>query len=515
MLFMLICMGFAACNNSSSFSDGDEFIAQTEEGVDMLFRIISVTDKTVQVGNGDSKLHPQLNELAAIDQEYYGKVTIPHEVNGFRVIRIAKAAFFKCKIEYVDIEDGIEALKENAFFDCENLNEIIFPQSLKSIENAVFFGCSSLAAINIPQNVDYIAKSAFSRANLERITVDKENKKYDSREDCNAIIITATNTLMQGCKNTKIPNSITTIGEGAFSGAPLRSIDIPESVEYIKDHAFNSCNLENIHIPKNVEEIGLHGVFYLKYVKSISVDKNNKRFDSRNNCNAIIESSTNTLISGCSNTVIPSGVEKIGDNAFWSSRLKKIHIPSNVKEIGNHAFYMSDLQEITLSEGLKTIGSHAFEMTDIKNLTIPASVDIIGTDIIDNCYKIEHISVTEGNRFFDSRNNCNAIIHTSSNSLRVGCKNTSIPNGIIQIEELAFDDSRSPSKIVIPETVKEIDEDAFMCYSGIISSLIQSPNDINEDFDYVDTLYVPMGTKDKYLKAKGWNKAKNIIELEN
>jgi hypothetical protein len=173
--------------------------------------------------------------------------------------------------------------------------------------------------MTIPECVCGIEKKAFNGCSgLDSIKVDKNNTKYDSRNDCNAIIETETNTLIVGCKNTTIPSSVTSIGIGAFSHCSgLTSVTIPESVTEIGQWAFSSCS-------------GL---------ESIEVDKNNTKYDSRGDCNAIIETETNTLIAGCKNTTIPSSVKGIGWHAFEGcSGLKSVTIPDSVTSIGESAF---------------------------------------------------------------------------------------------------------------------------------------------------------------------------------
>ena len=122
-----------------------------------------------------------------------------------------------------------------------------------------FYGCSGLTSITIPNSVTSIGGGAFSGCpKLEKIIVSNENTYFDSRDNCNAIILTATNTLLFGCKNSIIPNGVTSIENSAFDCCTgLTSITIPNSVTRIGDYAFRSCTgLTSITIPNSVTSIG-------------------------------------------------------------------------------------------------------------------------------------------------------------------------------------------------------------------------------------------------------------------
>ena len=149
------------------------------------------------------------------------------------------------------------------------------------------------------------------------------------------------NELILGCKNTVIPDTVSTIEKLAFTKTDIVRITIPKSVKEIGKYAFTDC----------------------KDLTGITVDKNNKVFDSRNNCNAIIETATNKLIFGCRNTVIPGSVEAIGDHAFMGiTSLKAITIPNSVKIIGKLAFeWCRNLTELTIPESVISIAPWAFE----------------------------------------------------------------------------------------------------------------------------------------------------------
>ena len=280
------------------------------------------------------------------------------------------------------------------------------------------------------------------------------NTRYDSRNNCNALIETASNTLILGSKNTVIPNTVTNIGDGAFENRlVLTSITIPASVNSIAYNAFYGCT-------------GL---------ESISVAGGNTRYDSRNNCNAIIETATNTLIQGCKNTVIPNTVTTIGNWAFnGCSTLTSIDIPASVTSIDGNAFYQ--------------------------------------------CTSLEYISVAGGNTRYDSRNNCNAIIETASNTLIFGSKNTVIPNTVTNIGGIAFYCSTVLTSITIPASVTTIEQGAFDKCTALTTVFMQAttpPMIFGEIFDNCNALtviYVPTGTAATYKADSHFSKYKDIIK---
>ncbi|MBQ8748842.1 MAG: leucine-rich repeat domain-containing protein [Clostridia bacterium] len=176
---------------------------------------------------------------------------------------------------------------------------------------------------------------------------------------------------------------VTGIFQRAFENCNLASVTIPNTVNKIEWHSFNNCvNLASITIPSSVRDIASEVFSGCTNLSSIVVDANNPTYDSRNNCNAIIRTTTNTLIAGCKNTVIPNTVRSIDTDAFNDcDGLESITIPSSVTRIGEYAFaYCSDLVSVTFEENsqLTTISNFAFyNSLSLSAITIPSSVTTI------------------------------------------------------------------------------------------------------------------------------------------
>lgn len=236
------------------------------------------------------------------------------------VTSIGNNAFAHYKgLTSVTIPSSVTSIGEDAFAFCDNLSSVSIPQNVTTISDGAFAGCN-LETLTIPSSVTSIGKDAFSLYEASSIIVESDNPNYDSRNNCNALIETKANKLILGCKNTVIPDGVTSIGPSALSGCCFTSVTIPQSVTNIGEMALGCC-------PK---------------LASITVENGNPNYDSRDNCNAVIESKSNKLIVGCKNTIIPNSVTSIGQYAFWAlPELKSIVIPQSVETIDDYAFISS------------------------------------------------------------------------------------------------------------------------------------------------------------------------------
>ena len=238
---------------------------------------------------------------------------------------------------------------------------------------------------------------------------------YDSREDCNAIIETKTNTLIAGCMNSVIPNSVTSIGSDAFFGCEgLTSIEIPNSVTNIGLEAFSDCTgLTSIEIPNSVTNIG------------------------------------DAAFSGCTGLTsieIPNSVTDIGDEAFADcTGLTSIEIPNSVTNIEFKAFYgCTGLTSIEIPNSVTSIRCFAFfGCTGLTSIEIPNSVTNIEIQAFSGCTGLTSIEIP------------NSVTNIEWQAFRgcTGLTSIEIPNSVTSIKSNAFENCKF-KKLCIPDKTK-------------------------------------------------------------
>ncbi len=340
-----------------------------------------------------------------------------------------------------------------------------------------------------------------------------------------------------------LPENLQSIGLRAFWNCKLQSIIIPNNVQTIAQAAFADCGLSTISIPASVTSIGNYVFAGNSQLSTIVVDTNNPVYDSRNGCNAIINTSRNELIQGCVSTIIPSEIKSISDGAFELMNIEHINLPQGLERIGFNAFYGCPLREIVFPEGLTYIGRYSFNGCD--NLTefhVPQSVQFVDGSAIAGCGGITSISVADGNANYSSAAGSNAITNKDGTVLVMGSNNTIIPSTVKSIEDdsfrgrwnlaaieipesvesiggYAFCECSSLTSIVIPKNVTEINEYAFANCTKLRSVTLMRATPISiadRTFDYTSetTLYVPFGSKADYETANVWKEFKEIVEVK-
>ncbi len=335
-----------------------------------------------------------------------------------------------------------------------------------------------------------------------------------------------------------------TIGCGAFAGCELLEIiTFNNSFTYnISKYAFYGCkSLNSLTIPQYVISIGEAAFANCGSLEAIQVQGGNENYDSRDNCNAIIRTSTNELIAGCGTTIIPSSVTAIGPCAFKGSNLYRISIPNSVKSVGDEAFSgCAALTSVTIGNSVTSIGARAFEgCTGLTSITIPNSVTSISERAFEGCTGLTSITIPNsvtsiGDNAFSGCSGLTSITIPNSvtgigNDAFNGCnglKSVTIPTSVVQIGTNAFSHVQSLNLIgegssmpnsngALPETLETLNIGSGITALGPmnvkptrVNCLALNPPSCSENTfsDYSGTLNIPPASISKYLSHDTWRR---------
>ena len=495
------------------------------------YNITDATAKTVSVTYKGYYNYTNLNEF------YSGSVNIPATVTynrtTYSVTSIGEGAFYGCtSLASITIPNSVTSIGYQAFYYCTGLASITIPNSVTSIGYQAFTSCTSLASITIPNSVTSIGYQAFNDCrSLASIKVESGNTVYDSRKGCNAIIETATNTLIAGCKNTTIPNSVTSIGGLAFNNCDglasitipnsvtsigygafaycdsLASITIPEGVTSIGNSAFEGCtSLASVTIPNSVTSIGYGAFAYCDSLASITIPEGvtsivNGAFsgtawydnqpDGLVYAGKVLYSYKGTMPAGTSISV-KEGTLSIGEGAFsYFTGLTSVTIPSSVTSIENYAFRgCSGITSIEIPNSVTSIGSYAFHgCTGLTSIEIPNSVTSIGSNAFSGCSSLASITIPNSvtsigvSAFYECTSLASITIGEGVTSIGdcafYNCTrlaSITIPEGVTSIGNSAFYGCTGLTSFEIPNSVTSIGDNAFRGCSGLTS--IEIPNSV-------------------------------------
>ena len=423
----------------------------------------------------------------------------------------------------VVVKANTRVIAGRAFDGCKELTSITFPIGLVSIGTFAFYNCSGLTSITIPKSVMYCGEiwettyggnPFINCSGLTKIVVESGSATYDSRDNCNAIIEKKRSMLVTGCKNTVVPDGVRIIDSNSFTGC---------------------TGLTSISIPKSVGEIGsaFDGCTGLKEVKSINNDP--KSIRSNSFPKEVLETATLYVPTGTkdkysslegwkgfktiveTNMTVPSylmpddrftagGMEckvlsifpfevEIGTGKTYRAAIDKntsgsFTIPSSVKgpdgnkysvtALGSYSFYgCEQLTSVVIPNTVISIGSNAFcGCVKLTAVNIPKSVTEIVWGPFSYCHALATITVDAKNPVFDSRDKCNAIIHTATNKLIQGCPKTTIPQSVTAIGSAAFEGFNGLTSITIPSSITEIEEYAINYCDDITSMVVDPANPV-------------------------------------
>lgn len=353
---------------------------------------------------------------------FYNCIGLTSLTMSSNVTSIGNYAFGECKkLTTITIPKSVTSISYCAFYNCSGLTSVVAEMKIPfAFGSSAFSGIASTCILTVPYGTKdaYIAAGwttsvfkggiieapslniTFADANVKSLCVanwDTDGDRELSEDEAAAVTdlgmvfkgnedITSFNELQyftgltsisngafSGCSNlisVIMPDGIETIGDYAFfSCKGLNSLALPNSVTSIGNYAFEECHsLQTLVIPASVTSIGVSAFGYCDGLTSIKVEEDNLIYDSRDNCNAIIQKGKNILITGCLNTNIPTTVRSIGQCAFRGcSGLTSVNIPSNIIEIGGSAFMgCANLETLMLPATISSIGGNAF--WDCNNL---------------------------------------------------------------------------------------------------------------------------------------------------
>ena len=427
---------------------------------------------------------------------------VPSIIDGYIVTNIGNNAFYNCtSLQQVELPNTIKTIGTGAFQKCLNLQSIVIPDSVESIGMKAFSNCNNLKTVELGNGLTSIQAYTFDYCpNLQNINIGKNIKNID---------IAA----FSDCSN-------------------LKTITLEDNIETIGAWAFRNCtSLTSLYIPESVSSIGTEAFLNCSGLTKIQVDEKNVKYNSKENCNAIIDTTNNELILGCINSVIPDNVTSIGISAFYNcSNLKNIQIPEKVNNIKNNAFYgCIGLLSIELPDGVTNIGENAFyDCRKLENIKMPKSLKQIGKMVFRNCLSLTSIEIPEGvtkiyNSAFD---NCTGLTYMKipdtvtyiGEKAFYNCnniKNIELSNEITSIEPYAFCGCNNLSYIEIPDKVTKIGDNAFRVCGNLLNVVIpESVKEIGNDvFAYSNenlTLTVIRGSYAQEYAIK--NNIKHIID---
>ena len=458
--------------------------------------------------------------------------------------KVSERVFKCCNFESITIEEGVIEIAEDAFGG-SSIKSISLPDTLEIIGNSAFENCCELRCVTIPENTLTIGDSAFSRCEGLVSVTGGEKVRYignNAFSSCNIL------------ETFEIKDSLEEIGNEAFAYCECLSMEIPPKLRSLGAWAFRHSRL-SIRIPETLIEISKYAFAECKFDGSINVDPNNPKYDSREGCNAVIETQTDTLIRGSEETIIPKSVKIIGEYSFSDLHyLPSIVIPEGVVRIEDNAFKNCyRLRAIDIPSTIVSIGS-AF--TNCCNINVQINNLETWCNIEFGCNPLSmgrwydgyvgHLKTSD--LYVNGEHIIDLVIPSTITSVKKsafqGCylKSAKIPHTVTSIGEWAFFGCSYITSILIPKQVLDIGSGAFAgCENLAFVTILGNPRihngafagceglkDVycysdeapiaNEVFGKLNlsklTLHVPSEAVNNYKETEPWSKFGLIVSLK-
>ena len=371
------------------------------------------------------------------------------------VTAVAQYAFADCdKLTDITMANTVAGLGNSAFVNCDLLTNVTLSDQLTEVGHSAFYGCKSLAQITLPQGLTSLSNNVFCDCTgLTKVILPDGLTSLGSTvfENCT------------GLTEILLPDTLTTMGTSAFEGCEsLTSITIPDSLITINDDAFLGCKaLTQVVLPEGVKNIYDSAFAGCSSLKQITLPGTLK----------YIGECAFSGCSGLSGITIPDGVTVLNPSAFrYCTALTEVVLPSQLKTIENRVFLnCTNLKEITIPDTVTTIGDLAFQ--DCKSLTkihIPAGVTAIGSgnwsnNVFVGCSALQGIWVHEDNTVYSS-DEFGAMYNNSMTRLLAvpgATERYTIEEGVTSIAKYAFSGCSALTEVMIPDSVTSIGNEAF------------------------------------------------------
>ena len=503
MQWLVITLLLGTVGLSKAYAqDNFDFSSECSTGQTLFYRIIDETNHYVALVGPNSGNYPWAGYTQPTGEIVLQSIVHNNGID-YSVIEIADQAFYYCNnFTSIEIPSSVTSIGRTAFAHCSSLSSVIIPNSVTTIGNSAFYECTGLTMVSIPNTLTTIGETVFYRCS-SLVSVNIPNTVTSIGREA-----------FSNCSNlvsVTIPSSVTSIGKYAFLYcSSLDAISFPHSLVSIEESAFSDCGFESIFIPSSVVFIGKRAFSSCGNLIKIEVDENNQIYDSRGNCNAIIETESNSLIAGCKNTIVPISVTSLGHSAFRGCRdLTSISIPDSVDSIGDYVFSKcSSLSSIIIPNLVNSIGDHAFsECSSLFSLSIPNTV----TSIKDYAFwqsGLVSIDIPSSVTFIGANafERCPNLISAT------------IPNTITTIKNQTFRKCTSLLSIVIPNSVVSIEYDAFANCDNMnyVVALGTVPPSLGGDAfgseSVIPKLIVSCGCKEAYMESSDWHNYFETIE---